>query len=166
VLKHSHQQVCVVSCALVALVALYFMTTTGSLPTSCEVREMTEIKKEAIVRYDGIVQWGLTLTTAMIGFYSAIAMGIQRGTRIPPLGVALFPAGALCAVAAAYFGVSWQSAAAMAYWNNNTCFITASVVADRFNAAAGFLIASLAFGAASTLLSTIENPAKRESRKK
>ncbi|MDE5457638.1 hypothetical protein GWE18_33465 [Bradyrhizobium sp. CSA112] len=100
----------------------------------CPIVEVTDLQLKTIATLTDIVDLGLKLSTALVGFGAAALVGIKTEVKLSRFMRVMLVTSILFFAQSALYGVWWRFGIAQMYLNECLSLITASALQWRFQA--------------------------------
>jgi hypothetical protein len=100
----------------------------------CPVEEVTDLQLKTIATLTDIVDLGLKLSTALVGFGAAALVGFKTEVKLSGFMRVMLVASILFFAQSALYGVWWRFGIAQMYFIECLAFITAPALQWRFQA--------------------------------
>jgi hypothetical protein len=116
----------------VSSLAFYFVS--GRTMGVCPVEEVKDLQLKTVATLTDIVDLGLKLSTALVGFGAAALVGFKTEVKLSRLMRAMLVTSVLLFAQSALYGVWWRFGIAQMYLNECLAMITAAALQWRFQA--------------------------------
>jgi len=143
---------------IVGLSAICFIIVLGGTFDTCSPGKFTNDQHKTLAFLDSIVDLGLKLATALVGFGAAVLIGIKPDLKLTLLQRVLIAGATLWFAESALYGIWWRFGLAEVYFNRCFGLVSTTYIHSRFQAHLGTFILGVLWIGILVISATYKNP--------